>query len=471
MPRAMLRAVLILAVLSPSAALAQSMVTMTLPDALAYARAHQPQIKSALAQFAARRAEAQVARAQWLPQVGATAQIFGSSYNNTTAMYLATPETDIPRVGGRPSAPGKTFPESWAGYPSTIAALSVNQQVYDFGRISAQIAMADAVADEAHASADAMQLDVQLTVEEAYASALAAHHVLTATEEALKRAVTHRDYAAAGVRSGLQPPVNLTRAQADVAQLDVRRIQALSGLDVARAALAASIGSDRLQIETVEIAADASPAPALEAVFREAAAKNPAIVAALARLHASTADVKATTRELLPDLFASAGLSGRAGGAPNGDLQVATGGGWLPDIPNWDVGLVLHWNVFDGTIWARRKAAQARQEAAQFDLETARMAVDLASERAWLDLDAAVKALPGLQTNVDAARANFAQADARFRAGLGTIIEMADAESLLINAQLQLAVGQFTVARTRAALGRVVGRAVYPLMTKVENSK
>ena len=52
---------------------------------------------------------------------------------------------------------------------------------------------------------------------------------MRATEEAYKRAALHRDFAAAGVKSGLRPPVDLTRAGAEVAQLEVRRIQAASG--------------------------------------------------------------------------------------------------------------------------------------------------------------------------------------------------------------------------------------------------
>ncbi|HZS42534.1 MAG TPA: TolC family protein, partial [Polyangia bacterium] len=63
---------------------------------------------------------------------------------------------------------------------------------------------------------------------------------------------------------------------------------------------------------------------------------------------------------------------------------------------------------------------------------------------------------------VDAARANQAQADARFRAGLGTIVELADSEALLTGAELELAIGRFTVARARAALGRVMGALKSP---------
>ena len=284
--------------------------------------------------------------------------------------------------------------------------------------------------------------------------------MIAATQDALKRANTHRDYAQAGVRAGMRPPIDLTRAQADVAILGVRLIQAQSGLESARAALAAAMGSDQLQIDAAATPPDLSGAPAFADAMRTAAQRNPEIVAAMARLDSQRAAVSAVTRELLPNVFASGTLSGRAGGALPTSGDTPYGGGWLPDVENWDIGLVLQWNLFDATVLARRSAAQAREVAARANLELARMNIGLGAERGYLDLDAALRALPGLQTFVDAARANQAQADARFRAGLGTIIELADAESLLTNAELGLAVGHFTVARARAVLGRVMSQAL-----------
>jgi outer membrane protein TolC len=142
---------------------------------------------------------------------------------------------------------------------------------------------------------------------------------------------------------------------------------------------------------------------------------------------------------------------------------VPPGEGWLPDVGNWHVGLVLQWNIFDASVLARRAAAQAREEAARAELERVRTDLSLAVERAYLELDAAEKTLPGLSAALAAARANQAQADARFRAGLGTVVELADAEALLTTAELELAIGRFTVARARAVLGRVIGEQ--PLVT------
>lgn len=436
--------------------------SMTLSQALDHARDHQPQIRSALAEWRARQAEARIPRAQWMPQVGATAQLFGATANNTTASYLGVPRIDLPRIGATRS----TTSGDWTPYASTLAAISVDQEVCDFGRIAAQMAAADAYVEFARASAETMALMVQLGVEEAFDAVLSAKDVLKATEEAYRRAITHRDYAQAGTKSGMRPPIDLTRAQADVAQLETRLIRAQTGMRAARAAFAAAMGSDKAEVDATPAGAGESTMPAFEEAMRTAAAKNPAIAAAVARVRALHSATSAIFREMLPNVFASAGLSGRAGGAaPSSTTSggVPYGSGWLPDVANWHIGLVLQWNVFDATILARRSASAAREEAAQADLELVRTYVGLGTERAWLDLDAAMQAVPRLQQSVAAARANQAQAEARFRAGLGTIIELTDAETLLTKAELELAVGSFDVARARATLGRMMGQASFAI--------
>src|SRR5688572_25757210 len=98
----------------PSSAIA----TVSLQEALAHAREHQPRIRAALAELLARQREARVPLARWYPRIGATAQIFGATSNNTTASYLGVRDVDLPRIGSSPGA-GDT---AWAPVPSTLVA-------------------------------------------------------------------------------------------------------------------------------------------------------------------------------------------------------------------------------------------------------------------------------------------------------------------------------------------------------------
>ena len=70
------------------------------------------------------------------------------------------------------------------------------------------------------------------------------------------------------------------------------------------------------------------------------------------------------------------------------------------------------------------------------------------------------ESLPALAPELEAARANDAQADARFKAGLGTSVELADAEALRTDAEIQLALGQFELAHARAAFGRAIAEGL-----------
>jgi outer membrane protein TolC len=73
-----------------------------------------------------------------------------------------------------------------------------------------------------------------------------------------------------------------------------------------------------------------------------------------------------------------------------------------------------------------------------------------------VSLDVARAALVSLNKAAEAARANYAQADARFKAGLGTSVELADGEALRTDAEIQVAVGEFQVARARAIVARLI---------------
>ena len=64
--------------------------------------------------------------------------------------------------------------------------------------------------------------------------------------------------------------------------------------------------------------------------------------------------------------------------------------------------------------------------------------------------------LQALGAAAEAARQNYDQASARFRVGLSTSVDLADAESLRTEAEIQLVMGRFEVARARAQLNRSI---------------
>jgi outer membrane protein len=429
---------------------------MSMTEALAYAREHQPAMHAALSTVVARTAEAKIPTGQWLPTVGVTAQLFGMTANNTTATYVGQDFMDIPRIGGTAA----TARGSLSPHASTFVGAGILQEVFDFGRIGAQRAAADALVEIEKHRADRTLLDIDFGTEEAYFSVLAAKAIVRASDDAYERAKVHRDFAKRGVDSGLRSPIDLTRAEADLARFDVGRVRARGGVALAQSVLAAAIGAADPAVDTSPEAPQPSEMPALGRALQLAQARDPRLAEAIASLAAAEARTRAVGAELRPDLSVTGTFSGRAGGAPPTSGPTPSGDGWIPGVPNWDVGVILSWPLFDGTIAARREAARSQEQVRHDEIDVAREQDVADVRRTYLQIEVARSALVALENTVIASHANYDQADARFRAGIGNAVELADAEAVRTEAEIQAVLGQFELARARAAFGRAIAEAL-----------
>ena len=428
--------------------------TISLEDAVAYAEAHQPSLKAALDRVKVAESDARVPRASWLPRAGAVAEILEGTANNTTASTIATQDVALPRIGGTRIVDSGTWSPSPS--PSTLAAISASQELFDFGRIAAQSAATDANVVSERLRAEADRLAIALVVKESYFAVQGAKAVLRAAQGGYERTRVHRDLAEAGVRSGLFAPIERTRAEADLARFDVNRMRAEGGVASAQVVLAAAVGVADRMLDAAEALSPVLPVPSLEQAMTDAATRDPVLQEARARLATQQAITRAIGAEMRPDVLLTGTFSGRAGGSTPSAGPSAAGGGWVPDVPNWDAGLILRWPLFDGIVAARQRASSARERAVRSDLEAIVQQEVAALQRAYVGATVARASLASLARSVDAARDNYAQAEARFKAGLGTALELADAEYLRTDAEIQLAGGQFELSRARAVLGKLL---------------
>lgn len=438
----------------PDAAAITPPRAISLREAISYARLHQPSLAAARARVEVARAQVAVPRAGWSPKITAGAELLVGTNNNTTASYGGPLGFDVPRIGGTP-ANAKT---SLSPEPSTLAGIGVRQQVYDFGRINTQSDALDLFAHAAEEDAQAADLDLVLFVEESFYAVHGAHAVQQAADAAVKRATEHRDFAKANVAAQLRPPIELTRAEADLARREADAVRAEGSLRAAQQVLAAAIGATEPALDAGPDDVAYAPPPTID--LHQLDQRIPSLRSAIDALRGQHALTKAISAELLPDLSLSATLTGRAGGSEVATNPTPAGDGWVPSVPNWDAMVVLTWPLFDRTVNARANVSRQLEHvrAAEVDAQRERLRAQIG--QATEELVVAQKALPALQRAVDAATANLDQANARFGKGLGTAVELADAEALLTDSQIQLAVGQFQRARARARLARVIAEVV-----------
>jgi outer membrane protein len=201
--------------------------------------------------------------------------------------------------------------------------------------------------------------------------------------------------------------------------------------------------------------------PALADALQKAQTHDPAMAAALADLKAAEQKTRAVGAEMRPDVLLMGTLTGRAGGAPaTGGVTTPQGDGFLPSVPNWDVGVILSWPLFDGVIDARQDAARSVEQVRHDEIDIAREMEVARVRKTFAQVEVSRSAIVALQNQVLAARANYDQADARFRAGIGNAVELADAEAVRTDSDIQLAIGQFNLASARAAFGRAIAEGL-----------
>lgn len=432
---------------------------MSLSAAVEYALKNQPAVKAAMARVSAREADVGIPKGRWLPSVGLTAQVLVGTANNTTASFLTAPFVPTPRVGGTTSVDGSQA--TWSPQPSTFAGLGVTQEVFDFGRISAEVAAFESLHRAEQRSAEAQALDIRLGVEEAYFAVYSAKAVLTAAEDAYQRARLHFELALAGVSSGLRPPIDKTRIQAELARFDILRIRDRGAVRTAQTLFAAAVGSPEPALDIADRPPAPQELPSLDVAVQRALQKEPALQAALTRIRAQEDTTRASFAQLRPDLFLAGTLNARAGGSqPSGNAPIPEGHGWVPNVPNWQVAIVLTWPLFDGSLWARGHASEQLETVRREEAAVVQQQLVAQVDTAYVAVIVAREALPHFQASVEAARANYAQADARFRSGLATSVELADAASLWVEAETGQALAEFELARSRAVFGRAIAEAL-----------
>jgi outer membrane protein TolC len=418
---------------------------------VAQARDHHPLIVSARAKVEAARSDAELARATWYPTLGALAELIGSTTNNSTATFISNSVLDLPRIGATAVDDGGR----WRLHPTTLVALGIRQQIYDFGRGASLATTNDALLEAERARAEARELDVELGAAQAYLGVLAAKGLLDTASQATDSARVRRDFVVAGIEKGLRPAIDRTRAEADLSRFEVARLRGEASVHAARAYLALAIGSTAPEVDATAPADIALPQSSLPS---DAAANDPILREALKRADAQAGLTASIEAGLHPNLFVTGSLSGRAGGDDPTNGVAARGDGWIPNIPNWSVGLVFTYPLFDATVLKRAEASRAREIALRGDAEVVRSRLSLAAAQALRDVELAEASVPALDQALTAARANYAQAEARFAAGLGTSTELADAEALRIDAEIQRVLGVYAVQRARVVLARVMSK-------------
>lgn len=360
---------------------------------------------------------------------------------------------DSARVAYRPTLDaslGQTHSTGDSATPGredrSSAELSLGWLLYDFGARAAGQAQAQRTLEALQATRDAtLQQVLQQSVDAYYlwlaadAALLAAHDAETAAAETLR---------AAGVRQrvGVATREDVLQSQTALSQARLAVLTREGEQQVARGRMAVMLGLPAGTALALAPAAAIPEDPALPALapFLAMVEQRPDILAQRQRVAASEAALDQARASHRPDLRFSASQNWS-----RDDASDSEGG---------NVGLRLNIPLYTGG----QRAADVRLADAQLALvrtalEQQQQAASQEIWESWQGLRTTTASFAATRDLVSAAEESLRAARARYEAGLGDLINVLNAQSVLADARQQFVKARFDWARSRISLARLTG--------------
>ncbi|MSO46049.1 MAG: TolC family protein [Acidobacteria bacterium] len=418
----------------------------TLEQALQYAVDHYPTVKAALERVNASTAGVDIARAGYLPRLDSVWQTNRATANNVFGQLL--PQAVIPAVSG-PVLPSASSQGVWG----SAAGALFSWEPFDFGLRGAGVRAAEAAVVRARADESLTRLEVQSAVGAAFLTVVQAEQAVAATRADVERRDVLTRVARTLADNQLRPGAEASRAEAERAAAQTRAILARQALVLAQTALTRALGVTAGTV-SVNSAGLLAPAPPASAPGTATAARAHPLTQALQ----ASVDVARTQEDLLgrtnrPRLYLQSSVFARGSGAnPDGSFDGGADGLGF-ERANWAAGVqVVFPNLFEfASLRARRaaSAASTRAESARYD--EALLVIISQQQAASAMVEAARAVAANTPVQLAAAQQSEVQARARYQAGLASIVEVADTQGLLAQAEYQDAIARVEVWRALLA--------------------
>lgn len=408
---------------------------LTLAEAVDFALCNNPQTRLAWANARAQAAQVGIAESAYLPTLSATA---GRSRNTSDSGTSIT-------------------------YNQTTGALSASYLLYDFGGRAAALESARQLMVALATTQDATLQSVFLATVQTYYQLYAAEAAVAAARESERASGESLKAAEARYRIGAGTPADRLQAQTAASQATLTRIQAEGNAKTALGTLANAMGLDAQDAPALAPPVDALPDAAFERNLGEliAAAKRarPDLAAAEAQVRAAQAGIAAARATGMPNISLGAGSSYNDTGLTNATRATS-------------IGVTLSIPLFTGfntTYRVRSAEAQLDAKTAQRDQLAKQVSLDV--WRSYFALTTSIEAVRASADLVASAEASERVATGRYKAGVGGILDLLNAQSALANARQQNIQALYNWRIAKAALAQAMGRLGFDQIEPATPSK
>lgn len=336
-----------------------------------------------------------------------------------------------PNPGSRISAGALNNPiiyERFAG------GVTLAQLITDFGRTNNLVATAALHAKAADMNAVATAAQIKLAVDQAFYNALQANAELRVAEQTVRSRQLVSDQITALFNNKLKSQLDVSFANANLSQAQLLLLSAQGNYQAALSGLSEILGySAQQQFDLVDTQAQLTPPPdAVGQLVDQAFSNRPEITAQDYEYQAARRYQKAERDLLLPDIRAL----GTVGGVPTGAPQLDT---WYGAI-----GVNVNIPIFNGFLYsARSHEAALRAQASQEQLRDLKDRIANDVRMSWLNAITAYNRISVTQQFVDQTNLAADLSQTRYTLGLGSIVELSQAQLQQTEAQIQFAAAKY----------------------------
>lgn len=331
-------------------------------------------------------------------------------------------------------------------------SITASLPIFTGGELQGQIGQAKANYRSMLSAEEQAYNEMKETATTGYFNMLNATNMKALRQESVDRLQAHLDNVIAQYNVGIVARADVLRSEVELANAQQNYITASNEYDVAEATLNNIIGTplgttlllkDRLQYEPYEN--DMAYCLAYSEQHR------PELKQAEYAIDSAEAALVVARSGHMPKVYANA--SNNWGG---------NGSDWPgDDDENWSVGVTASMNVFDsGVTWSKIHAAQENLAKAKESQRQIKDNIELEVRTDYLNLREAEKRITTTQVAVASAEEDYHIAVVRYQAGVGTNIDVMDAQEALTQAKTNYYQALYNYNTSKAALNTSMGVGV-----------
>jgi outer membrane protein len=312
-------------------------------------------------------------------------------------------------------------------YQRAAVGATVTQLLTDFGRTRNLISSASLAAKAENQNAVATKEQVLLAVDQAFYNALQTQAVLTVAQQTVAERQTVTDQVGALYKNKLKSELDFSFASVNLAQAKLLLLDAQNNKNGALASLSAVLGFSSLQnYEPAEdTAAIVPPQTNVDDLISTAFATRPEILS-LEFQAESAKRLQTAERDLF---FPNVQAMGAVGDTPVRNPIISSSYG--------AVGVNVEIPVFNGFLYsARAREAAFKAQAVQESLRDLRDRIARDVRTSWLNATNAYDRLAVTQQLLEQANLALNLAQTRYKLGLGSIVELSQAQLQQTQAQI-----------------------------------